>query len=186
MILITRDSGRIARRAAELLAGQGHRLHLATRNPEHAPTYAKAETVHGDFADRASLQDAFAGVTAALVVSGSGEPGQRARLHQNAFEAAAHAQVQHVVYLSLQRSVPDSPYPFSRDHYLSEQYLSPRACRARCSGTRFIWTCSWNSSALTEWCAGRRSKGEALSFRGKTRHGRRQPWCCRSRAEFTT
>ncbi len=123
MILITGASGRVARRAAELLARDGHSLRLMTRSPQHAPKLPQAETVRGDFAEPATLRDAFAGVSAALVVSASGEPGERARLHRNAFQAAALARVEHVVYLSLQGAAPDSKYPFSRDHYLSEQYL---------------------------------------------------------------
>lgn len=123
MILITGASGRIARRTAELLARDGHRLRLLTRNPQRAPQLPDAETVRGDFGEPATLSDAFAEVSAALVVSASGEPGERARLHRNAFQAAAHAHVGHVVYLSLQGAAPDSKYPYSRDHYLSEQYL---------------------------------------------------------------
>ena len=130
MILITGSSGRVARRTAELLARDGHSLRLMTRTPQRAPKLPDAETVHGDFADPATLQAAFAGVSAALVVSASGEPGERARLHQNAFQAAARARVGHVVYLSLQGAAADSKYPFSRDHYLSEQYLfaAGRSC----------------------------------------------------------
>ena len=94
-----------------------------TRSPRRAPKLTGAETVRGDFAEPATLKDAFAGVRAALVVSASGEPGERARLHRNAFQAAAHARVGHVVYLSLQGTAPDSKYPFSRDHSLSEQFL---------------------------------------------------------------
>ena len=94
-----------------------------TRDPQRAPKLPKTETVRGDFAEPVSLKDAFAGVSAALVVSASGQPGDRARLHRNAFQAAARAGVGHVVYLSLQGAAPDSKYPFSRDHYLSEQYL---------------------------------------------------------------
>ena len=123
VILITGASGRVARRTAELLASDGHNLRLMTRSPQRAPKLAEAETVRGDFAEPATLKDAFAGVSAALVVSASGEPGERARLHKNAFQAAARARVGHVVYLSLQGAAPDSKYPFSRDHYLSEQYL---------------------------------------------------------------
>jgi uncharacterized protein YbjT (DUF2867 family) len=123
VILITGASGRIARRTAELLARDGYRLRLMTRSPQHVPKLAESETVRGDFADEAALRDAFAGVSAALVVSASGEPGARARLHRNAFQAAAEARAGHVVYLSLQGAAPDSKYPFSRDHYLSEQYL---------------------------------------------------------------
>src|SRR5665811_663550 len=123
VILITGASGRVARRVAERLARDGHRLRLMTRSPQLAPKLAGAETVRGDFAEPATLEGAFAGVSAALVVSASGEPGERAEQHRNAFQAAARAGVGHVVYLSLQGAAPDSKYPFSRDHYLSEQYL---------------------------------------------------------------
>jgi uncharacterized protein YbjT (DUF2867 family) len=123
VILITGASGRVARRTAELLAGEGHKLRLMTRSPQRAPKLREVETVRGDFAEPATLNEAFAGVSAALVVSASGRPGERARLHRNAFEAAAHARVGHVVYLSLQGAAPDSKYPFSRDHSLSEQFL---------------------------------------------------------------
>lgn len=95
-----------------------------TRSPEHAPKLARAETVRGDFSEPATLKVAFAGVSAALVVSGSGQPGERAELHRSAFEAATLAGVRHVVYLSLEGAAPDSRYPFSRDHYLSERYLA--------------------------------------------------------------
>lgn len=121
--LITGASGRVARRTAELLARNGQPLRLMTRTPERAPKLPDAETVRGDFAGPATLENAFAGVSAALIVSGSGEPGRRALLHRNAFEAAAHAHVGHIIYLSLQGAAPDSRYPYSRDHYASEQYL---------------------------------------------------------------
>lgn len=40
-----------------------------TRSPARAPKLTEAETVRGDFAEPATLKDAFAGVSAALVVS---------------------------------------------------------------------------------------------------------------------
>lgn len=123
VILITGASGRVAGRTAELLAREGTRLRLMSRSPQRAPVLAGAETVRGDFAEPATLKDAFAGVSGALLVSASGEPGARAQLHRNAFQAAARAGVGHVVYLSLQGAAPDSKYPYSRDHFLSEQYL---------------------------------------------------------------
>jgi uncharacterized protein YbjT (DUF2867 family) len=70
------------------------------------------------------LDAAFAGVDIALVVSASGKPTERVQLHRHAFEAAVRAHVRHVIYLSLQGAAPSSRYPFSRDHYLSEQYLA--------------------------------------------------------------
>jgi NAD(P)H dehydrogenase (quinone) len=123
MILITGASGRIARRTAELLSNAGQSLRLMSRTPQRVPKLARAEVVHGDFAEPATLENVFGGVATALVISGSAEPGQRAQLHRNAFEAAARAHVNHVVYLSLQGASPQSKYPFSRDHYESEQYL---------------------------------------------------------------
>ena len=123
MILITGASGRIARRTAELLSNTGLSLRLISRTPQRVPKLTGAEIVFGDFAEPATLDNALEGVVTALIVSGSGEPGQRAQLHRNAFEAAARAHVHHVVYLSLQGASPQSKYPFSRDHYQSEQYL---------------------------------------------------------------
>jgi NAD(P)H dehydrogenase (quinone) len=124
MLLVTGASGRIARRAAALLSARGHALRLMTRTPANAPTLPGAQVVSGDFADPASLDAAFAGISSALIVSGSGKPGARAEFHRNAFSAAARAGVGHVVYLSLQGSSPHARYPYSRDYFTSEQYLA--------------------------------------------------------------
>ena len=70
--------------------------------------------VRGDFADPAALDDAFAGVSTALVVSGSGKPGERVRLRRNAFEAAVRACVKHMVHLSLQGASPTWKYHRNR------------------------------------------------------------------------
>lgn len=124
MILITGASGRIGRRTAELLEDCTHGLRLMSRNPDSVPRIAGAQVVCGDFADPSTLDPAFRGIEIAFVISASGKPGERALLHRNAFEAAVRAHVGHIVYLSLQGSGPDSRFPFSRDHYLSEQYLA--------------------------------------------------------------
>ncbi|MBO2008562.1 NAD(P)H-binding protein [Hymenobacter negativus] len=122
-ILITGAAGHVGRQVAALLAQQGHSLRLMGRQPERIAPLATATAVHGDYANPASLDAAFAGVQTAFVVSGYAEPGERAKLHRNAFEAAARAGVGHVVYLSFQGASPDSRFPMSRDHYQSEQYL---------------------------------------------------------------
>lgn len=124
MLLISGASGRVARRTAELLASQGCTLRLMSRTPARAPKLEGVQVVRGDFADSSSMDAAFAGAEVALLVSGSGKPGERAQLHRNAFEAASRARVRHIIYLSLQGSSPYSKYPFSRDHYMSEQYLA--------------------------------------------------------------
>lgn len=66
---------------------------------------------------------ACAGVQTAFIVSGYAEPGERAKLHRQAFEAAARAGVGHIVYLSFQGSAPDAKFTMARDHYQSEQFL---------------------------------------------------------------
>lgn len=124
MLLITGASGRVARRAAALLANRGLQLRLMTRTPGRAPVLDGTQVVFGDFANPASLDAAFAGISSALIVSGSARPGERAELHRNAFAAAARAGVAHIVYLSLQGSSPQSKFPYSQDHFVSEQYLA--------------------------------------------------------------
>jgi NAD(P)H dehydrogenase (quinone) len=122
-ILITGAAGHVGQRVAMLLAQQGCSLRLMGRQPGRIPPLAGATTLYGDYAVPSSLNAAFAGVQTAFVVSGYAEPGERAKLHRNAFEAAARAGVQHVVYLSFQGASPDSRFPMSRDHYVIEGYL---------------------------------------------------------------
>lgn len=124
MLLITGASGRIAQRVTALLAQQGYALRLMTRTPSRALNLPGTEIVCGDFAKPATLKDAFESVSTALIVSVSGKPGYRAQLHRNAFAAAAQAHVRHIVYISLQGASATSKYPYSRDHFLSEQYLA--------------------------------------------------------------
>ncbi len=95
-----------------------------SRTPERTFKLADVEAVPGDFQDPESLARAFAAVEKALIISGKARPGERARLHNNAFRAAAKAGVKHIVYLSLKGASPDSIYPYCRDHYESEEFLA--------------------------------------------------------------
>src|SRR5260370_14542813 len=123
MILITGATGNIGRRVAELLSKRGETLRLMGRRVESMPDLAQSERVIGDYANPASLDKAFEGVNRAFIVSGYAEPDRRPELHWNAFQAASRAGVRHLVYLSFLGASPQSKFPMSRDHYLSEQYL---------------------------------------------------------------
>jgi uncharacterized protein YbjT (DUF2867 family) len=123
LILITGASGRVARRAAELLLARGVPLRLMSRRPDRA-RFPGTETLAGDFGQPQTLTPVFAGIDVAFIVSAQGKPGERALLHRNAFDAAAHASVRHVVYLSLKGASQTSLYPFCRDHQTSERFLA--------------------------------------------------------------
>jgi len=123
MILITGASGHVGGRTAAILADHGRRLRLMARDPARLPRLEGAEPIAGDYADPASLDRAFAGIETALIVSGYAEPGERARLHGNAIDAAGRAGVANLVYLSFQGASPASAFPMSRDHHLTELLL---------------------------------------------------------------
>jgi uncharacterized protein YbjT (DUF2867 family) len=93
------------------------------RDPARVLRLEGADVVAGDYADPASLDRAFAGIERALIVSGYAEPGERSRLHGNAIDAAGRAGVANLVYLSFQGASPDSKFPMSRDHHLTELLL---------------------------------------------------------------
>jgi len=124
MILVTGATGQIGRRVARLLVDEGHAPRLMVRNLGKVPGLPGAEVVRADYAEPETLDSAFAGIETALLVSGYAAPGERARLHRNAIEAAARAGVGHVVYTSFQGASPESRFPMSRDHFETEGYLA--------------------------------------------------------------
>jgi NAD(P)H dehydrogenase (quinone) len=65
------------------------------RRVESTPDLAQSESAIADYANQASLDKPFEGVDRAFIVSGYAEPGRRAELHRNAFQAASRAGVRH-------------------------------------------------------------------------------------------
>jgi len=123
VILVTGASGSVGRRVAELLDADGAALRLMTRDPAKAPSLPGVEVVAADYSRPESLDAAFRDIDTAFIVSGYAREGERARLHGHAIDTAARAGVSRVVYLSFQGASPDSKFPMSRDHFLTEQYL---------------------------------------------------------------
>ncbi|WP_263359665.1 SDR family oxidoreductase [Acidicapsa ligni] len=128
-ILVTGVSGMIGSAIAKQLLDNQMPVRLFTRDANKLKGFSTAETVEGDYRDIPSLDRAFAGVRAAFIVSGSSAPGDRAKLHRNAFQAARRAGVPYVIYLSFLGAAPNSKFPMSRDHYESEQYLKETSIR---------------------------------------------------------
>ncbi len=78
----------------------------------------------GNFDDEAQLTKAFAGATRVLLISTSAmEPGVRGKQHKNAVNAAAKANVSHVVYTSMPNATK-SAVLFAPDHAGTEKALA--------------------------------------------------------------
>src|ERR1700748_647569 len=122
-ILVTGATGNIGSSIAKHLERLGKQFRLLARDPDKLSDFPNADKVKGDYSDVASLSNAFTGVSSAFIVSGYAEPGERAKLHHNAFQAAERAGVRYLIYLSTLGASPESRFPMSRDHYQSEQYL---------------------------------------------------------------
>ena len=124
LILITGATGNIGSAIARNLQRTRKVLRLLVRDPRKLAGFPEADKVTGDYEDIQSLDRAFSGVSSAFIVSGYAQPGERAKLHRNAFQAAQRAGVRHLIYLSTLGASPGSRFPMSRDHYQSEQYLA--------------------------------------------------------------
>ena len=123
LILVTGATGKIGSCIAQHLKQLGKRFRLLVREPRKLSTFPEVEKVTGDYGDVESLNRAFTDVSSAFIVSGYAEPGERAKLHRNAFQAAQRAGVRYLIYLSTLGASPHSRFPMSRDHFESEQFL---------------------------------------------------------------
>ncbi|MFC8870963.1 SDR family oxidoreductase [Streptomyces sp. NPDC057148] len=72
-ILVAGATGNVGRPLVDQLLAAGHQVRALTRNPDKADLPAGAQAVAGNLADTASLAQAFEGVTAAHLISFSGE-----------------------------------------------------------------------------------------------------------------
>jgi NAD(P)H dehydrogenase (quinone) len=128
MFVMTGANGRLGRTVAEMIARRGaaERVTLVTRDPSKvADLTAKGfKAVRADFADKESMRAAFAGATAALMISMPGPVEERKPLHRNAFDAAKEAKLGRLVYTSRVNPTYESLYPFAPVHAYSEEYLA--------------------------------------------------------------
>ncbi len=126
-LLVTGASGHLGRRVLELLLETGETQVIATtRTPDKLADFAArgVSVRYASFDEPASLPSAFAGATRLLLISTDavGAPGHRPQQHRTALEAAAAAQIKHVVYTSL-TSPFDTPVTIAPDHAETETAL---------------------------------------------------------------
>ena len=127
-LLVTGASGQLGRRVVTLLleAGAG-RVIAATRTPEKiADLGAKGALLRkASFEEPATLAEAFEGADRLLMISSDAidRPGRRIQQHRNAVDAAARAEIRHIVYTSMPNP-ETSPVIFAPDHLGTEQAIA--------------------------------------------------------------
>ncbi|MGW1269651.1 SDR family oxidoreductase [Streptomyces sp. NPDC002491] len=121
-IAVTGSTGRLGGRVARLLAERGVAQTLVVRRPERAPRLPGAVAVRGDYADRAAVGEALAGIRTVFMVSAS-ESADRLAQHRAFVDAAAAAGVRHLVYVSFYGASPDATFTLARDHFHTEQHI---------------------------------------------------------------
>ena len=96
-------------------------LVLLSRTPEKLARHAEfgATVLFADHDDRSSLEKAYDGADAAMVISGL-DIGRRMDQHRNVVEAANAAKVPHVVYTSVSGIHPKNDTPSSIEHRQTE------------------------------------------------------------------
>jgi uncharacterized protein YbjT (DUF2867 family) len=105
------------------LAESGSHIRALIRDPEKKSGIRGVDFAIGDYQDVNAVRHAMKDVSTLLLVSGHDEPGTRARGHTNVIRAAAAAGVKRIVYTSFQGASDTSFFPYSRDHYITEQAL---------------------------------------------------------------
>ena len=97
LILVTGATGKIGLSIAKHLERLGKNIRLLARDPNKLSGFPDSYKVKGDYGDAASLGPAFTGASSAFIVSGYAKPGERAKLHRNAFEAAQRGGVRYLI-----------------------------------------------------------------------------------------
>jgi NAD(P)H dehydrogenase (quinone) len=131
-LIITGAAGQLGRLAAAGLLRQvpPGEVVLVSRSPAALADFERqgATVRFGDFDQPASLPAAFAGGERALVISTLGAR-DTVTAHRAAFEAAALAGVEHVVYTSVLNPVVGNPFPPAQPQRLSEEALRAAGVR---------------------------------------------------------
>lgn len=126
-IIVTGATGHLGRLAVEHLLARGvaaSDIVAAGRNAEKLAELDAlgVRTATIDFTDPASLDTAFAGADALVLVSGS-EPGARVSQHTNAVEAAKRAGIARIVYTSAPQATT-STLVLAPDHKATEELIT--------------------------------------------------------------
>ncbi|MQA33554.1 NmrA family NAD(P)-binding protein [Modestobacter roseus] len=128
MIVITGATGQLGSQVVEHLLQRvpADQVGVSVRDPQRATDLAHrgVRVRRGDFADPASLADAFAGATQVFVVSVDSTGTDAVTQHAAAVDAARAAGAGRVVYTSHQAAAADSLFGPMLDHAATETYAA--------------------------------------------------------------
>jgi uncharacterized protein YbjT (DUF2867 family) len=134
MIIVTGASGQLGRAVVDNLLNHvpAEQLAVSVREPGKLGDLEQrgVRVRKGDFGDPATLDTAFEGASAVLIVSVSGSGSDAVRQHRTAVTAAAAAGAKRILYTSHMGASPSSAFPPMIDHAATEEAL-------RESGTAF-------------------------------------------------
>lgn len=103
-VLIIGASGKLGKKAAEYLLDflPAKQIVLTSRTPEKLTTFQEQGVAvkYADYNDKKSLDEALIGIDRVLLISSSGDSGNRVEQHSNAVYAAKEANVKLIVYTS--------------------------------------------------------------------------------------
>jgi len=121
MILVTGSTGTIGGELLRLLGERDISCRALVRTPDKAEGMRahQIEAVVGDFADPASLDRVFEGISRVFLLSAAHE--RQAELQLNAIAAAKRAGVGYIVKVSVIGAAPDAPIKLGRDHATVER-----------------------------------------------------------------
>ena len=127
MIVVTGATGQLGRKVVEALLKKlpSAQIGVSVRGPEQAEDFKRhgLRVCKGDFADPASLTEAFDGAEQVLIVSVNKFGEEAVRQHGNAIQAAKDAGAKRILYTSHQAANPSSAFVPARDHAATEALL---------------------------------------------------------------
>lgn len=127
MIIVTGANGQLGRGIVEQLLARvpADQVGVSVRDPEKAGAFAArgVRVRRGDFADPATLNDAFKGASQVLIVSVDELGDAAVAHHAAAIDAARAVGAQRILYTSHMGAAPDSPFAAAPDHAATEALL---------------------------------------------------------------
>ena len=121
-LAVTGSTGHLGGLVARQLADAGNPQRLLVRDPSRAPELEGSVTAAVTYADPVLAKAALEGVKTLFMVSAA-EAEDRLQQHCTFVDAAAAADVQHIVYTSFFGAAANCTFTLGRDHFATEEHI---------------------------------------------------------------